>query len=819
MEKVQETHLYKCLKERDSKFISQLDEVIKYAETMLPLINNVFASYTIHGIQHSIDIMEYMYQLINNVDQLSELELVALIYSALLHDIGMIAKNDEIKEIKSDTNIVGKRKYSKVFERYQDEEIALQECIRPEHGIRAERYIKSEMKDELFLIPETTHVSFKSEVALICRAHNEDFEWIKKELKSSMKKGTFDLNAQYIAVLLRISDYLDIDEQRAPLYLYKFLAPKEFGDLEWRQHFMIDNYDKIRKNPKTKELEIFFQGTSQDPTIHRKLLKYFDSINAELRNAVDLCESFPEEKYLLTLKTTVINQIQTNGFSFSDLRLSLEYNAVTNLLMGENIYGNKKYGLRELIQNSIDACKTMQESALSMEKYRYKTYQPEISVVLDKDRKKVMIIDNGSGMSIDILKKYFLNVGVSYYMSDDYKLQDRKYSPIGHYGIGFLACFMLSDKVEVNTVYYNELKMNHISFERNSEYICLTCEETVKEQGTEIVLDYDSFFAVFDRDIRQVVSFIKENFLDCGIPIRLLTIESGISNCRECEMEKGSEIIPGSICLSPYLNGIDVYVYCNCQHINFAKYLSDINGYDTYYYDEKNHSITQKIIPIKKCVKNGKIKFWSIPIISNDDEEEFLTAYDVLGDYEDALDRIEYEMINIWSAGILPQKGLLTEPEETIIGEYTVNDLIKQFDYSDEAPVSINVIEQDVVTGNSDMVLPYLKRGRFTDPYGWGKRGICYIKNVLLSELNIIIPYLIDGLILREMVVNILNPQFVPNVARNNISGEQQEQLSYAIGKALHLWIRDHVELSDRQKDLLDEFIRIKYGETNFCLK
>ena len=264
MEKVQETHLYKCLKERDSKFISQLDEVIKYAETMLPLINNVFASYTIHGIQHSIDIMEYMYQLINNVDQLSELELVALIYSALLHDIGMIAKNDEIKEIKSDTNIVGKRKYSKVFERYQDEEIALQECIRPEHGIRAERYIKSEMKDELFLIPETTHVSFKSEVALICRAHNEDFEWIKKELKSSMKKGTFDLNAQYIAVLLRISDYLDIDEQRAPLYLYKFLAPKEFGDLEWRQHFTIDNYDKIRKNPKTKELEIFFQGTSQE---------------------------------------------------------------------------------------------------------------------------------------------------------------------------------------------------------------------------------------------------------------------------------------------------------------------------------------------------------------------------------------------------------------------------------------------------------------------------------------------------------------------------------------------------------------------------
>ena len=66
MEKVQETRLYKYLKEKDSQFISQLDEVIKYAEDMLPLINKVFASYAIHGIRHSIDIMEYMYQLIQH---------------------------------------------------------------------------------------------------------------------------------------------------------------------------------------------------------------------------------------------------------------------------------------------------------------------------------------------------------------------------------------------------------------------------------------------------------------------------------------------------------------------------------------------------------------------------------------------------------------------------------------------------------------------------------------------------------------------------------------------------------------------------------
>ena len=34
------------LKEKDSKFLSKLDETIEYANTILPQINNVFASYS-----------------------------------------------------------------------------------------------------------------------------------------------------------------------------------------------------------------------------------------------------------------------------------------------------------------------------------------------------------------------------------------------------------------------------------------------------------------------------------------------------------------------------------------------------------------------------------------------------------------------------------------------------------------------------------------------------------------------------------------------------------------------------------------------------
>lgn len=56
IDKVQETHLYKWLCEKNSEFLGQVNEAIRYAETMLPLVSKVFADYTVHGIRHSINV-------------------------------------------------------------------------------------------------------------------------------------------------------------------------------------------------------------------------------------------------------------------------------------------------------------------------------------------------------------------------------------------------------------------------------------------------------------------------------------------------------------------------------------------------------------------------------------------------------------------------------------------------------------------------------------------------------------------------------------------------------------------------------------------
>lgn len=823
IEKVQETHLYIWLSAKKSHFIGQVDEVIRYANDVLPLINHIFSSYTIHGIKHSINVMEYMYALITDIEELSELEVTLLIYSALLHDIGMVAKEDEIQEIKADHAILGKRKYSKVLEKYGDEEVALQECIRPVHGKRSQEFIQTEMDENLFLIPESTTLSFRDELGLICRSHNEDFKWIEKVLVSEKKKGYFDLNPQYIAVLLRLADYLDIDEQRAPLYLYKYIEPKEYSDLEWKQHFIIENYNKVLMNEKNGLKEIVFQGVSHEPSVHRKLLKYFDSINIELKNAIELCKGFIEKKYSLLLEANVVNQMQTKGFSFSDMRLSLDYNAVTNLLMGEHIYGNKRYGLRELIQNSIDACKTMEESSLQMDEFRYQKYQPFISIILDKDREKVMIMDNGSGMSLPILKKYFLNVGVSYYASDDYLLQGRSYSPIGHYGIGFLACFMLSDTVEVKTVHYEDRKMNKISFEKNSEYICLTYEEEGRQQGTEIILDYDQCLGVFNYKVEYLVSFIENNFLDSGIPIKISTMENGESNDIKCVVKDIKTVIPENICLNSYLNGVEAYIECNYKQIDFASQLSDLNGCDSYLYNDEDCTLVKENgLVIKDCVKDGKIRLLNVPIITENDEHDFLKAYEVLEDYEEALNKLgNYEAVNIWGIDdeFVLDEFYIEVSSESIVGGYTLGGFREQFGHASLTPVMAVVVEKNVIVGECDLVLPYNESSIFFGQYPWEHTDLCYMKNVLLSELKLKIPYLVDGIVLKSAVINVDNPEFVPNVSRNNVKSSQQEILSYAIGKAIHMWIYDNASLTLEQKELLKSFIITKYGETNCYLK
>ena len=822
---IQDTKAYTLLQKRKSPFLEKIDQVYDQAVNFLPKINRVFANYTGHDISHSLNVADYMFTICDHPDLLSDLELTVLIYTALLHDTGMVVSEDEIKQIEKDSGNITPRKYSLVLKKYQDETIALQECIRPVHGQRSFIYVMG-MTTHLFILPGYTNISFQEDVAKICAAHNENFDWITQNLLIDQQKGSWTLNSQYLAMLLRIADYLDIDEERAPYYLYQYLSPKDYGDMEWRQHFVIENKEKIEIDVKTGKKSIEFYGESSNPYIHRKLLKYFDTINGELKNAVDYSETFREKKYLLSIGTAVHNKIRPKGFTFSDFKLSLDYKAVTSLLMGENIYGDKKYGLRELIQNSIDACMVMREEAQASDDFKYSSYQPFIKIVLDQDRKQVIIFDNGRGMSIDILKKYFLNVGVSYYVSDDYLFRGNTYTPIGNYGIGFLACFMLSDKVNVITKYYGENQANKIEFEKSSEYICLTCEKVARSQGTEIILDYDQFMAAFNNNSAMVEVFVQSNFLDSSIPVRLANSKNGKSSEKVLQLKSINTICPEGKNLTEYFDGMDVVLQFSYKGINFLKTFSDIYGNESLIYSDEQHTLVREDdcdepVLLKKYIKNGIVKYLRVPIIPSSEEDSFEKAYEVLDDFDEALEKISYEDANIITddPSMYHDSELLEHGDDCIIDDYSLSDFRSEVSHASSVPTYTYLEQKRVIESVGDKILPYDTDKVFQGKYSFDRTDYLYIKNVLISGAHVKIPFLAEGIELKGLVINVTSKKVIPNVSRNNISEEQNQALSYAIGKALHMWIYEKGNLETEEKELMRTFIQQCYPEKSDYLK
>ncbi len=86
--------------------------------------------------------------------------------------------------------------------------------------------------------------------------------------------------------------------------------------------------------------------------------------------------------------------------------------------MGTKLYGDPEVALRELIQNSIDACLLRKAQELSWEN----SYKPEIKIryYTEHNEDVLEIIDNGTGMDQQIIDSYYSKVGSSFYKSAEF---------------------------------------------------------------------------------------------------------------------------------------------------------------------------------------------------------------------------------------------------------------------------------------------------------------------------------------------------------------------------------------------------------------
>jgi molecular chaperone HtpG len=156
-------------------------------------------------------------------------------------------------------------------------------------------------------------------------------------------------------------------------------------------------------------------------------------------------------------------------------------------LIKKFLYSDHEIFLRELISNATDATMKLKHlTNIGEAKVEYGN--PQIEVKIDKDGKKLHIIDQGLGMTADEVEKYINEVAFSgaEEFLDKYKDKVDDAGIIGHFGLGFYSAFMVAEKVEIITKSFKDEPAAHWTCDGSPEFTLEAHDKT--ERGTEIIL-------------------------------------------------------------------------------------------------------------------------------------------------------------------------------------------------------------------------------------------------------------------------------------------------------------------------------------------
>ena len=121
------------------------------------------------------------------------------------------------------------------------------------------------------------------------------------------------------------------------------------------------------------------------------------------------------------------------------------------------LYSDHEIFLRELISNAVDATQKIKRLS-SLGQYNKELGDLTIEVSFDEKAKTITISDKGIGMTADELKKYINQIafsGATEFM-EKFKEANDANEIIGRFGLGFYSAFMVADKVEIQTLSYQD---------------------------------------------------------------------------------------------------------------------------------------------------------------------------------------------------------------------------------------------------------------------------------------------------------------------------------------------------------------------------
>ncbi|MBD5532769.1 MAG: hypothetical protein HDQ98_11345 [Lachnospiraceae bacterium] len=486
---MKKNELYNIL-QMDKKWYGKTQNIINKIEPYLKSTEMFFfPEYTVHGYQHVSNILQITENLIpdHSLDKLNSKDISFLILSIYLHDIAMFIKPDGLQKL-FDIQIWRDKfnDFIKLASRFSDVELqklygeakpfvypndlndtlnltlrdrlTYGEFIRRNHAVLAEYIILHSFPGN---VDENLFVEFTEEerkiIGLICKSHSMDLRSAMNESSTQLigKTNSYrpsNIPIIYLMVLLRMGDILDMGMDRSPHIIYNM---QQFESIlskeEWDWNQTIDSNNFNWSTFATLYIQSEPQNTSQFIKVRKNLLWFQQELDLSW---AALCDSYGNE-FSLSIHRIASNifeqpELFKKKFLTKEAKLSINSN-LSKLLVEPLYHGKPFYGIRELLQNSVDAC--MIRKKIEFEKGNVR-YEGKIDVIIDTKNNYIIVKDNGIGMDEDVIVNYYLTIGSSFRNSvfwNDIMSKDENTTRTGRFGVGFLATFLLGNEANITT--------------------------------------------------------------------------------------------------------------------------------------------------------------------------------------------------------------------------------------------------------------------------------------------------------------------------------------------------------------------------------
>jgi len=307
-----EISLQHILKKLDHDLFMRLNDIKSKAKALMSYTIGKFPYYTAHDFSHCQAVEENLNWLILDdvKDKMNPYEIFFLIIASWFHDWGMIGEESEDS----------------------DE-------VRMTHHIRTQEYFERRYND-LGLNEHEARI-----IGKICKGHRKS-DLHSKEFDETLFSQNNRIRVNFLAAVLRIADECDVTHNRTPEIVYNSINPKNKSEKEFKKHLSITGVGQFDEKHK-----IIISAIAKDPMgakavreVKQKIQEELDSVKSILsRNGLSL--------------DIVDLRLETRGFIDKPIQFEVNKGKIIDILIGTHLYDSPDAAIREMVQNSIDACR------------------------------------------------------------------------------------------------------------------------------------------------------------------------------------------------------------------------------------------------------------------------------------------------------------------------------------------------------------------------------------------------------------------------------------------------------------------------------